>query len=232
MAQIHELLPLVMDEIGAIPKLQRNTQGSGYTFRGIDDALRHCGPVLSKHKVCLTTRVHDVVSDGFDRQTYKDGKPSTQRCYRVSLLMDVTFHAPDGSRLRNTLLGEAIDFGGDKASNKAMAAAMKYGLFFGLVIPVDRQAVEDSDRDLRRKTTNRRPPASPPPEEEVGGGKSPEKSPFDKALLAIAEVTVGKRLTILSNAVHDDKDGKFTEQQIKIIDAAIESRYAEIKPKG
>ena len=145
MPQIFELLPKVMADIGAIGKLQRN-QGQHFNFRGIDDALNHCNPVLAKHGVslCVGIEPNSYHSESWE-QKGRDGQ--SQRVTRVTLLMRVAFFAPDGSSIENILAGEAIDYGGDKATNKSMAAAFKYGLFFGLCIPVERQAVDDSDRD-------------------------------------------------------------------------------------
>lgn len=142
MGLIHELLPKVMADIDYIGKDQRN-KVQNYPFRGIDDALNHGNPVLARHGVSVGVSVRDYKTKAWEQ----DGKGGyKQRVFRVTLLMAVTFYAPDGSSLENILAGEAIDYGGDKATNKAMAAALKYGLFFGLMIPVERQAVDDSDR--------------------------------------------------------------------------------------
>ena len=44
-----------------------------------------------------------------------------------------------------TAAGEGQDESGDKATNKAMLAAMKIAILFGLIVPVGRGDVEESD---------------------------------------------------------------------------------------
>lgn len=147
MAMIHELMPKVMEDVGVIAKSSQNTQQK-YNFRGVDAALSKVNPVLIRHGISVTVEVirHRVTISEQQRQ----GK-DPQKQYHATLRMKVTFYAADGSSLVNTLAGEGLDYGGDKATNKAMSAAFKYGLFFGLVIPVHKSEIEDSDRDERRK---------------------------------------------------------------------------------
>lgn len=141
--QIYELIPKVMADIGKIGKEKRADMGRGgnYTFRGIDDALNHCSPILTKHNVSMTFSVTDRELKWTERKDkYDNIKVDTY----VYLTVAITFFAPDGSRITNVLCGEGKD-AGDKATNKAMSAAMKYGLFFGLVIPIDKKSIDDSD---------------------------------------------------------------------------------------
>ena len=127
-----------MADIGAIGKDQKNQQ-QRYNFRGIDDVLNHCNPALVKHGVSVGVEVID----------HSIEEVQTQKGFRTRAVakMAVTFFAPDGSCVSNTTVGEAADYNGDKATNKAMAAAMKYAFFFGLVIPVQPGVVDDSDHD-------------------------------------------------------------------------------------
>jgi DNA-binding phage protein len=141
--QIHELMPLVMADVGAIPKACKNTQ-QHYSFRSIDQVLNAIHPVLVKHKVSLSIATND-----YRTEVVKELKPNNQgdrTIYRTSLRLSVHFWAPDGSRLTSTSAGEGLDYGGDKATNKAMSAAFKYALFFGLAIPLDASQIDDSDR--------------------------------------------------------------------------------------
>jgi hypothetical protein len=150
--QIYLLLPKVMEEVGAIGKGQRNDHHD-YNFRGIDDALNHCGPVLVKHGVSVSVMVHDYHVERI-RTSQSEHKERVESY--VDLILCVTFHAPDGSSMTNELAGEGQDFGGDKATNKAMAAAFKYGLFFGLVIPVGEKVLDDSDHDGKETERDKR----------------------------------------------------------------------------
>lgn len=144
MAQIHELLPKVMADVGAIPK-DRTNEKQNYKFRGIDDALSHANPALVRHGICVSVQVRDYKLETFVRQIQeRSGATREGRLFSASLLMALTFHAPDGSAIENVLAGHGLDYDGDKAINKAMAAAAKYGLFLGLVIPVD--TIDDSER--------------------------------------------------------------------------------------
>jgi hypothetical protein len=141
--QIHELMPLVMADVGAIPKACRN-KAQSYDFRSIDQVLNAIHPVLVKHKVSLS-----VETDEYKTEVIKEAKPGNQgerTVYRATLRLSVRFWAPDGSNLTCVSVGEGMDYGGDKATNKALSAAYKYALFLGLAIPLDASQIDDSDR--------------------------------------------------------------------------------------
>jgi hypothetical protein len=154
--QIYSLLPKVMADIGNISKEGRNNQ-QNYNFRGIDQALNAIGPVLQKHGVSVSVSVenhqHELITVHLGDRERTDS--------RVTLLLVVRFYAPDGSYIENKTAGEGWDAGGDKATNKAMSAAMKYALFFGLVIPVNADDIVDHDRDGKEESRPLNP--NPPP---------------------------------------------------------------------
>lgn len=135
---IYKLLPKVTAEIGAIRKEQQNSH-QRYRYRGIDDALNQVSPVLAKHGVCTEVQVskHKVVRH----------EGNSKAVYQATLLLQIAFIAPDGSRTTSRAAGEGISHADDKATSKAMSAAMKYVLFFGLMIPVERNELVDSDDD-------------------------------------------------------------------------------------
>lgn len=168
MNQIFELLPKVMADIGEVPKLQRNAQ-QGWSFRGVDDAMNHGNKALTRHGVSVSVTVHDLKRESWDRETAK----GAQRVSQVTLLMKVTFFAPDGTHIENILAGEGMDFG-DKATNKAMAAAFKYGLFYGLVMPVDRKSIDDGDAESLEYT-------HPEPAEAEPERQQPKAKPAPRA---------------------------------------------------
>jgi hypothetical protein len=62
--------------------------------------------------------------------------------------MRVAFHfyGPAGDHVTAVTMGEASDVA-DKASNKAMSAALKYALIHTFMIPVDAKSLDDGDRD-------------------------------------------------------------------------------------
>lgn len=131
--QIHALIPLVIAEIGSIGKGRENKQQK-YQYRGIDDIILACQPLLAKHKLYFTIRVLDTQFS--QRQTNNGGTMNV-----AIIEMETRVFAPDGSSTHCVTLGEAAD-SGDKACNKAMSTALKYALFFIFCVPT-----EDSEND-------------------------------------------------------------------------------------
>lgn len=152
MTQILELLPKVAKEIGAIGKDKRNEQQK-YSFRGIDQVVNAAHPAFVKFGVVITSEVIDQVRE--EHETRNGGT-----LYFSVLRIKFTFYAPDGSSVSSTTVGEGMD-SGDKASNKAMSAALKYALGQTLLIPFE---LTDSEDDS--------------PE---GGGKKRKKKDADAA---------------------------------------------------
>jgi hypothetical protein len=144
---IFKKLIQVLQEVEAIRKDKKN-QMQGYSFRGIDDMYNALHPLFSKHGVFITSEV--VSGEREERQNAK----GTLLLYSV---VDVkfTFYAEDGSNVSSTLKGEAMD-SGDKATNKAISAALKYCLMQMFLIPTE--DLEDAD-----KTTHE---VAPKPEDE------------------------------------------------------------------
>lgn len=124
-----------MSKVG-ISKSRRNSQGSGYMFRGIDDVYSALSPLLAAHGLCILPR---VMSRTVTEQQSKSG----------GLLFYTVLHvefdfvaAEDGSKHTVCTVGEAMD-SGDKSSNKAMSAAYKYACFQAFCIPTE----GDNDAD-------------------------------------------------------------------------------------
>lgn len=136
---IGEALAAVMEEVSAIGKNRRNTQQS-YSFRGIDDFANMLHPVLAKHGVVLRPRVHS--STYLDSYSTKNGA----NMFRVTVTLDVGFVAPDGSEHVVRTVGEGADTG-DKATNKAMSAALKYALLMTFLVPTEERELRDSEED-------------------------------------------------------------------------------------
>ena len=117
-----------MAKIG-ISKGRENSQ-QGYCFRGIDDIYNALAPLLSKHSLCLITKVGD-------RQVVeRTSSRGTAMFYvTVSVEFDIV-SAVDGSIHTAKVCGEAMD-SGDKATNKAMSAAYKYLCLQVFCIPTE-----------------------------------------------------------------------------------------------
>ena len=125
---IYESINKIMEEIPAIKKEKNNTQ-QGFKFRGIDDVMNTLHPLLSKNNVFIVPQVIEQTRE--NRTTSKGGSLIYSICK-----IKYTFYAEDGSFIETITIGEGMD-SGDKATNKAMAIAMKYALFQVFCIPTD-----------------------------------------------------------------------------------------------
>lgn len=119
-----------------ITKSQRNTQGAGYNFRGIDQVYNTLSPMLAEHGLCILPRV--TSSTQTERQS---AKGATLIYSYVTMEFDLV-SAEDGSKHTICTVGEAFD-SGDKSMNKAMSAAYKYAAFQTFAIPTE----GDNDAD-------------------------------------------------------------------------------------
>jgi len=129
--KIFSAIPKIMSEVGAIKKTRENQQGSGYMFRGIDDVYAALQPLLHKHGVFFSPSV--IESSREERQS-KSGGNLIYTILRVKYI----FYADDGSSFEVVVPGEAMD-SGDKSSNKAMSAALKYALLQVFCIPTEEE---------------------------------------------------------------------------------------------
>jgi hypothetical protein len=136
MQKIFSLIPKVMADIDPIGKDKKNTH-QGYRFRGIDDMYNSIHPALIKHGVFCVPQVQKVETSEIEAN---DGKVA----FRTLLTIAHRFYADDGSFIEVITVGEGIDRS-DKASNKAMSAAMKYCFIELFSIPTE--DIEDSDKE-------------------------------------------------------------------------------------
>jgi hypothetical protein len=132
--EIYRLISKIMGEVGAISKGRKNQQ-QGYAFRGIDDVYHALQTPLANNGVFYIPKV--IRREREERQT-KSGGSLTY----TTMDVEYTFYAPDGSCVTATTTGEAMD-SGDKSSNKAMSAALKYALLQVFCIPTE----EDNDTE-------------------------------------------------------------------------------------
>jgi hypothetical protein len=124
--QIYGLMTKILAEVEAIGKGRRN-QEQNYAFRGIDDVYNMIHPLFAKHGVFMLPRV--LSEESAERPTRSGG---IMRFSKLTMAYD--FYASDGSHVTVETVGEAMDTA-DKASNKAMSAAHKYGLLQTFCIP-------------------------------------------------------------------------------------------------
>lgn len=143
-----QALAAVMCDIGAIGKDQKNTH-QGYNFRGIDDVYNALHSPLVKHGVVLLPEVEDRIAE--TRET-TNSQGRTSRMNVVHLLMRYRFYGPAGDFLDVRVWGEGQD-SADKATNKAMSAAMKYALLQTFAIPTD--DLDEGDRETVEASPSR-----------------------------------------------------------------------------
>ncbi|WP_230558544.1 ERF family protein [Sphingomonas segetis] len=135
---VYQAIAAVQGELATvgIAKTRRNTQGSGYNFRGIDDVYAALSPLLAKHKLVVVPRV--LTREVIERQSKNGGA-----LFYVTVHAEFDFvSAIDGTTHTAATFGEAMD-SGDKATNKAMSAAYKYAAFMTFAIPTE----GDNDAD-------------------------------------------------------------------------------------
>ncbi|MFD9249540.1 ERF family protein [Streptomyces bottropensis] len=130
---IYELMALVMNDVRDVGKNGFNDHHK-YSFRGVDDFIGALAQPLRKHGVFMMTEILDF------QPSVRGNKNA------VHLRVAFHFYGPAGDKVTATTLGEAADTA-DKASNKAMSAALKYALMQTFMIPVDAGSLDDGDRD-------------------------------------------------------------------------------------
>jgi hypothetical protein len=135
---IYKSMVGVMKEIGAIKKEKQTSFGDRYRYRGIDDVMNALQPALINNGVFIVPEVLEQTRE--DRQSNKGGLLIHSICK-----VRYTFFAEDGSSISTTVIGEGMD-SGDKATNKAMAIAMKYACFQVFCIPTEE--MHDADANL------------------------------------------------------------------------------------
>jgi len=127
-----------------IAKNKRNTQGTGYNFRGIDDVYNALAPELAKNGLVVIPRV--MSRDAVERTSRQGGA-------LFYITVDVEFDfvsSEDGSKHTARTFGEAMD-SGDKATNKAMSAAFKYAMFQTFCIPTEAQDADAETHEVEAK---------------------------------------------------------------------------------
>ena len=133
---IYESITKIMEEVPAIGKTKTN-KTQGFKFRGIDDVMNALQPLLSKNKVFIVPEILEQTRE--ERTTSKGGNLIYSICK-----IKYKFYAEDGSSIEAITIGEGMD-SGDKATNKAMAIAMKYALFQVFCIPTEEMKDPDSE---------------------------------------------------------------------------------------
>lgn len=123
---VHVLMGQVMAGVQPIGKDQQNRE-QGYSFRGIDQVMRELHPLLSARGVLMLPTVLERVAE---TRTTRAGSAM----YAVHLHVLYRFMGPLGDELVVDAWGEGADTA-DKATPKAMTAALKAALLQTFLIP-------------------------------------------------------------------------------------------------
>lgn len=135
---IYEAIADVMKQGAFVGKDSKNQQ-QGFNYRGIDAVMNTFQPLMAERGIFV---VPEVIEQVREERTNSKG---TRLLYSI-LKMRYTFYAEDGSSVSAVVIGEGMD-SGDKASNKAMAVAMKYAMFQVFCIPTEEMRDADPDKE-------------------------------------------------------------------------------------
>lgn len=181
---IHELIPKIAAELGAIGKNRQMGDQGGYKYRGVEDIVNALSPILASHGVYVRVEVLEretTFHDRVDRQGVKYGF-QTHSILKVAHWLIAADESIAGPWVT---IGEALDVS-DKSSNKAMTAAWKYAMVDAFTIaysemddPDDHRLVTDGSDEPRQRGRQRqqqRAPRAQRPERPAD-----ESSPADEA---------------------------------------------------
>ena len=140
---IGEIIPQIREELGVLGKEEKATAGASYQYRGHDTLVNALAPLLNKYGVYTT------VQDQFVKH---EGRAAGNKWVTtVVLLKSVTFHAPDGSSVTSSVLGESSDYS-NKATNQAHTYAYRKAIEQTFTIPTG-EPDPDSERIEFEPTT-------------------------------------------------------------------------------
>jgi hypothetical protein len=152
-ALIFKKMSEVMKDVGSVGKDQRN-QAQGFAFRGIDQFVNALYPALVANGVFMVPR---CVSQSSEVREVERGSGKKGFDKIVTLMMEYDFFAEDGSKVTiGPIPAEGLD-SGDKATNKALSAALKYALIQTFTVPT--KDMEEADRES--------PQLAPPPKRDI-----------------------------------------------------------------
>jgi hypothetical protein len=142
----------VMREIGVVGKNQKNT-AQGFRFRGIDDMINALHPALTKYGVFMAPR---CVAEQHELKEVTRGSGKQGVDKHVTIMMEYDFFAEDGSKVTvGPIPAEGLD-SGDKATNKALSAALKYALIQTFSVPTEDMAEADLESPVIGKEVDKK----------------------------------------------------------------------------
>lgn len=142
---IYQAIADIMKNGCAIGKDKYNEQQK-FKYRGIDDVMNTFQPLLAERGIFI---VPEVMESHREERASRNGGNLIYSILKVKY----TFYAEDGSSISAIVIGEGMD-SADKASNKAMAVAMKYAMFQVFCIPTEEMLLSDPDRETPEVSMN------------------------------------------------------------------------------
>jgi hypothetical protein len=173
---IFKKMAAVMRDIGSVGKDQKNT-AQGFKFRGIDQFVNSLHPALVKHEVFMAPR---CVSEEHELKEVTRGSGKQGVDKHVTILMEYDFFAEDGSKVTiGPIPAEGLD-SGDKATNKALSAALKYALIQTFSVPTEDMAEADLESPVIGKEVAKTSEPAPREvkQEAAGATAAPVKKGF------------------------------------------------------
>lgn len=200
---IYETIAAVMADIGVVGKTSKN-QAQNFMFRGIDAVMNALNPAMIKHKMFVVPEILEQTRE--ERQSSR----GTLLIHSICKIK-YTFYAEDGSSISAVVIGEGMD-SGDKATNKAMAIAMKYACFQTFCIPTEE--MKNDDPDYESHTVSQKQNTAP----KQDLTPNPKRANLLKALyFELARTGVGQK-SLVSAYGADNVDALTTEQLQTAVD--------------
>lgn len=139
---IIERLVRVKTAVGAVAKTERNTQGPGFNFRGIDRVVNAVSGALIEEGIVVYPETSTVLSSELVHYGSKNAVG-----FRTTVQATYVFSCDGGGKSPYSLpvqvIGEGID-SGDKSTAKAMSVAFRIALLQALTLPTSER---DPDED-------------------------------------------------------------------------------------
>lgn len=206
-----------MAKVG-ISKDRKNTQGSGYNFRGIDDVYNALAALIAEKGLVILPR---VTSREITERTSKSGGA----LFYVILNVEFDFvSAIDGSKHTVVTMGEAMD-SGDKATNKAMSAAYKYAALLTFCIPTE------GDNDTENQTHEVKSESKKKVETKSKPEKTPQQIKLAGWVVTLEEMKTEEELMDFVHKINPEIKDLSTDQ-VKWINAKIHDRRISLSPLG
>jgi hypothetical protein len=210
---------LALDAGGGITKDKAAPQSAGgYQFRGIDDMYNALCRLTAEAGLVMLPRVKEHRYELKER--FKDGKPIGYQTHAyVTMTIEFVSEHDLTTHVVRTV-GEGID-SSDKATNKSLSAAFKYGCLMSFMIPTHGEMV-DSEQDHE-------PVQAPAKPSKTEARAAIERVPdtanrgFDSSQEAL------ERTEELSRLIDEAKSPKFVFDMLDKVEGLAEPGYGVVK---